>query len=67
MNNQERMIVYRNIRRLDPQEKYVKIELERREIRYSDKIKQHRKKREVTNEEIIRAYCVVKLITQWKY
>ena len=67
MNNQERMIVYRNIRRLDPQEKYVKIELERREIRYSDKIKQHRKIRELTNEEIIRAYCVVKLITQLKY
>lgn len=67
LDSTERRILYKYIKRLDPEEKFVKIDLDRREIYYSEKIKQHRRIRELTDEELCRAYCVVKLITQLKY
>jgi type I restriction enzyme M protein len=57
----------RYIKQLDPQERIVKIDLDRKEIRYSDEIKQHRKIRELTGEEIVRAYLILKLINTLKY
>jgi type I restriction enzyme M protein len=60
-------IFYRHIRQLDPQEAYVKVDLDRKEITYSGKIKQYRKIRELTSEEIVRAYLVLKLIHTLKY
>jgi type I restriction enzyme M protein len=67
MDIQEKRLFLKHIKRLDPKEEYVKIDLERNEILYSNKIKQHRKITELTKEEIVRAYVVVKLITQLKY
>ncbi len=46
MNIADRRILYKNIKRLDPTERYVKINFDEREIRYSDTIKQHIKIRE---------------------
>lgn len=63
----EMRIFYRHIRQLDPQEAYVKVDLDRKEITYSGKIKQYRKIRELTSEEIVRAYLVLKLIHTLKY
>lgn len=67
MDIQEKRIFYRHIKRLDPEEKIVKIDLDRNEIFYSSKIKQYRKISELTKEETVRAYVVVKLIAQLKY
>ncbi len=67
MNIQDKRMFRKNIKRLDPKEELVRIDLDRNEIRYNDKIKQHRKIRVLTKEEIVRAYVVVKLITQLGY
>lgn len=67
MDIAKRRTLYRHIKRLDPKEEFVKIDIERKEIRYSNKIKQHRKIRELGDEEFCRAHCIVKLITQLKY
>jgi type I restriction enzyme M protein len=64
---QERRTLQKHIKRLDPKGEFVKVDLERNEVRYTDLIKQHRKIRELGKEEIIRAYLVVKLITQLGY
>ncbi len=64
---QERRTFQKHIKRLDPKGEFVKIDLERNEVKYSDLIKQHRKIRELSKEEIVRAYLVVKLITQLGY
>jgi len=45
----------------------VKIDLDQKEVTYSSEIKQHRKIRELTNEEIVRAYLILKLIRTLKY
>ena len=58
---------HRYIKQLDPQEKIVKIDLDQKEVTYSSEIKQHRKIRELTNEEIVRAYLILKLIRTLKY
>lgn len=60
-------IFHRHIKKLDPEEEIVKIDLDGKNIRYSDKIKQYRKIRELTKEEIVRAYLVLKLINTLKY
>lgn len=67
MNIREKRIFRRHIRRLDPKEEIVRIDLDRNEVRYDKAIKQHRKIRELTKEEIVRAYVVTKLITQLGY
>jgi len=67
LNVAEKRIFLKHIKRLDPQEEYVRIDLGRNEIRYSQKIKQHRKIRELTPEEFVRAYVITKLITQLNY
>jgi len=64
---QERRTFQKHIKRLDPKGEFVKVDLERNEVRYTDLIKQHRKIRELGKEEIVRAYLVVKLITQLGY
>ena len=55
------------IKQLDPKEEFVKINIDEKEIRYDAKIKQHRLIRELTKEEIVRAYLVLKLIRTLKY
>ena len=67
MNIREKRIFRKHIKRLDPNEEIVRIDLERNEIRYNQEIKQHRKIRELTKEEIVRAYVVTKLVTQLGY
>ncbi|MDH5782478.1 MAG: N-6 DNA methylase [Candidatus Bathyarchaeota archaeon] len=67
MNIREKRIFRRHIRRLDPKEEIVRIDLDRNEVRYDEAIKQYRKIRELTKEEIVRAYVVTKLITQLGY
>lgn len=60
-------VFHRYIKQLDPQEKIVKIDLDQKEVTYSSEIKQHRKIRELTSEEIVRAYLILKLIHTLKY
>lgn len=67
MDVKERRIIARNIKRLDPTGEYVKLDLDRNEIDYSNRIKQHRRIKALTKEEVVRAYLVVKLITQLHY
>ncbi len=67
MNIAEKRIFLKYIKQLDPKEEFVKIDLDRNEIFYADTIKQHRRIRELTKEEIVRAYIIVKLITQLNY
>lgn len=67
MDLTEKRLFTKQIKLYDPKEEYVKIDLDRQEIWYSDKIKQHRKIRELTKEEIVRAFVVVKLIAQLGY
>jgi len=67
MNLEEKRIFLKRIKQLDVKENFVKIDLERNEIYYSEKIKQHRKIRELNKEEIVRAYLIVKLLTTLNY
>jgi type I restriction enzyme M protein len=60
-------IFQRHIKQLDPNEEIVKINIDQMEIKYNDKIKQHRQIRELTKEEIVRAYLVLKLTKTLKY
>ena len=60
-------VFHRRIRQLDPSEDIVKVNIDAKEIRYTDKIKQHRLIRELTKEEIVRAYLVLKLTRTLKY
>jgi type I restriction enzyme M protein len=63
----EMRFFHRQIKQLDPKEEFVKINIDEKEIRYDAKIKQHRLIRELTKEEIVRAYLVLKLIRTLKY
>lgn len=67
MEIKEFRVFNKNIKRLDPNEEFVKIDVEAKQVKYSEKIIQHRKISELTPEEIVRAYLVIKLITQLKY
>jgi len=67
MNINEKRIFVKNIKLLDPKEELVSVDLDRNEIRYNERIKQHRKIRELGDEELVRAYVVTKLITQLNY
>lgn len=67
MKLDEMRIFYRHIRQLDPNEEIVKVNIDAKEIRYANKIKQHRQIRELTKEEIVRAYLVLKLTRTLKY
>ena len=67
MDINEKRLFLKHIKMFDPKSEYLKIDLERQEIWYNEKIKQHRKIRELTKEEIVRAYVVVKLIAQLGY
>jgi len=67
MDISEKRLFVKQIKLYDPKEEYVKINLERQEIIYSENIKQHRKIRELNKEEIVRAYVVVKLIARLGY
>ena len=60
-------IYQKAIKSLDPKGQLVKLDIDNHEIKYSDSIVQHRKISQLTDEEIVRAYLVVKLITQLKY
>lgn len=67
MDSEEKRIFLKKIKQLDPKSNFVKIDLERNEIYYSDEIKQHRKIRELNKEEVVRAYLVTKLLTTLNY
>ncbi len=67
MDLEEKRIFLKKIKQLDPKSNFVKIDLERNEIYYSDEIKQHRKIRELNKEEVVRAYLVTKLLTTLNY
>ena len=67
MNKNEKRLFVNQIKLLDPKEQFVNIDLEKQEIRYSEKIKQHRKIRDLTKEEVVRAFVVVKLIAKLGY
>jgi type I restriction enzyme M protein len=60
-------VFQRHIKQLDPKEEIVKINVDQRTIKYTDSIKQHRQIRELTKEEIVRAYLVLKLTRTLKY
>jgi len=67
MDINEKRLFVKQIKLFDPKEEYVKIDLDRQEIHYSDEIKQHRKISKLTKEEVVRAFVVVKLIAQLGY
>ena len=67
MDLEEKRIFLKKIKQLDPKSNFVKIDLERNEVYYSDEIKQHRKIRELNKEEVVRAYLVTKLLTTLNY
>lgn len=67
MKLSEMRIFQRHIKQLDPNEELVKVNIDQSEIRYSDRIKQYRRIRELTKEEIVRAYLVLKLTKTLKY
>jgi len=55
------------IREMDPDGEIVAIDVANKRVVYSNKIVQHRKVTTLTDEEIVRAYLVVKLKTQLAY
>jgi len=60
--------IYENIRKLDPKGEIVKINLPTNKIEYNEEIiKLHEFITELTNEEIVRAFLVVKLIKKLGY
>jgi type I restriction enzyme M protein len=67
MNPRDYQVYQKAIKSLDPTGQLIRLNLENHEIRYSDSIIQHRKISQLTDEEIVRAYLVVKLITLLKY
>ncbi len=67
MNLEDKRVFLKKIKQLDPNGNFVKIDLERNEIYYSENIKQHRKIRELNKEEVVRAYLITKLLTTLGY
>lgn len=67
MNIRDLRFFHSKIKQLDNAEEIVKINIDEKKIWYSDKIKQHRQIQELTNEEIVRAYLILKLIKIMKY
>lgn len=63
----EMRVFQQHIKRLDPNEEIVKVNIDQSEVQYTDKIKQYRRIRELTKEEIVRAYLVLKLTRTLKY
>lgn len=60
--------LYKRIKELDPKGKIVKIDLSKNTIEYNEEIiKLHREIIDLTNEEIVRAYLVLKLIKKLGY
>lgn len=66
MSNQWK-IIHSAIKRIDPTEEIVSINLTSKKINYSEKIVKHRNVESVTEEELVRAYLIVRLVKQLKY
>ncbi|MDG6986042.1 MAG: N-6 DNA methylase [Nitrososphaerota archaeon] len=67
MDIAEMRVFQRRIKQLDPKEELVKLDLDEKTVRYSDRIKQYRQIRDLTKEEIVRAYLVLKLTRTLNY
>ena len=61
------ILLEKQIRVLDPDGKFVKVDLESQEVWYNPEIKQHRKIRQLTPEEMVRAFLVSKLVSSLGY
>lgn len=71
MQKEDKIMFEQYIRTRDTKNQIVKIEFspsyETGKIKYSDKIRQHRHIEELTDEELVRAYLVVKLVKELRY
>ena len=67
VDNRKRELIIARIKNLDNNEEIVRIDIANNSIEYNSKIKQHRKISTLTDEEVVRAYFLVTLITKKEY